>query len=88
MPVFKVFSLFQLTVEDKQKLRPDYDYAGFQSELDRVEAEIRNLTAKAVTIIATERLKEYHDMTILEMMLLLRGLEAKEERLYEMTTHL
>ena len=74
--------------EDIEKLRPDYDYAGFQSELDRVEAEIRNLTAKAVTILATERLKEYHDMTILEMMLLLRGLEAKEERLYEMTTHL
>lgn len=74
--------------EDLEKLRPDYDYVGLQSELDRVEEEIRNLTAKAVTILATERVKEYHDMTILEMMFFLRGLEAKEERLYEMTTHL
>ena len=74
--------------EDLEKLRPDYDYVGLQSELDGVEKEIRNLTAKAVTILATERVKEYHDMTILEMMFLLRGLEAKEERLYEMTTHL
>lgn len=71
-----------------EKLRPDYDYAGFQNKLDCLEEEIRNLTAKAVTILATERVKEYHDMTILEMMLLLRGLEAKEARLYEMTTHL
>ena len=74
--------------EDLEKLRPDYDYAGIQNKLDRLDEAIRNLTAKAVAILFTERVKEYHDMTVLEMLLLLRDLEAKEERLYEMTTHL
>lgn len=74
--------------EDVEKLRPDYDYDSFQKELDRLDETIRNLTAKAVTILATERVKEYHDMTILEMLLLLRDLKAKEQRLYTMTSHL
>lgn len=74
--------------EDLEKLRPDYDYEGLQSELDGVEEEIRNLTAKAISILSTQKVNEFHDMTILEMMFFLRGLEAKEERLYEMTTHL
>lgn len=74
--------------EDVEKLRPDYDYASFQEELDRLDETIRNLTAKAVTILATERVKEYHDMTILEMLLLLRDLRAKDQRLYAMAAHL
>ncbi len=74
--------------EDIEKLRPDYDYDGFQKELDRLDEMIRNLTAKAVTILATERVKEYHDMTILEMLLLLRDLKAKDQRLYAMAAHL
>ena len=74
--------------EDVEKLRPDYDYDSFQKELDRLDETIRNLTAKAVTILATERVKEYHDMTILEMLLLLRDLKAKDQRLYAMDAHL
>lgn len=74
--------------EDVEKLRPDYDYDSFQKELDRLNETIRNLTAKAVTILATERVKEYHDMTILEMLLLLRDLKSKDQRLYAMAAHL
>lgn len=74
--------------ENIEKLRPDYDYDSFQKELDHLDETIRNLTAKAVTILATERVKEYHDMTILEMLLLLRDLKVKEQRLYDMTSHL
>ena len=74
--------------EDVEKLRPDYDYDSFQKELDHLDETIRNLTAKAVTILATERVKEYHDMTILEMLLLLRDLETKDQRLYAMAAHL
>ena len=74
--------------EDIEKLRPDYDYDGFQKGLDHLDETIRNLTAKAVTILATERVKEYHDMTILEMLLLLRDLKTKDQRLYAMAAHL
>ena len=74
--------------EDIEKQRPDYDYDSFQKELDHLDETIRNLTAKAVTILATERVKEYHDMTILEMLLLLRDLKAKDQRLYAMAAHL
>ena len=74
--------------EDIEKLRPDYDYGSFQKELDHLDETIRNLTTKAVTILATERVKEYHDMTILEMLLLLRDLETKDQRLYAMAAHL
>ena len=74
--------------EDLEKLRPDYDYEGLQSELDRVEEEIRNLTAKAISILTTQKVNEFHDMTVLDLLLYLRDLEKKEERLYEMTSHL
>lgn len=74
--------------EDVEKLRPNYDYDSFQKELDHLDETIRNLTAKVVTILATERVKEYHDMTILEILLLLRDLKVKEQRLYDMTSHL
>ena len=74
--------------ENLEKLRPDYDYAGFQTELDRVEEEIRKLTAKAISILTTQKVNEFHDMTVLDLLLYLRDLKEKEERLYEMTTHL
>ena len=74
--------------EDLEKLRPDYDYEGLQSELDGVEEEIRNLTAKAISILTTQKVNEFHDMTVLDLLLYLRDLKEKEERLYEMTTHL
>ena len=74
--------------EDLEKLRPDYDYDGFQTELDRVEEEIRKLTAKAISILTTQKVNEFHDMTVLDLLLYLRDLKEKEERLYEMTTHL
>ena len=74
--------------EDLEKLRPDYDYVGLQSELDGVEKEIRNLTAKAISILTTQKVNEFHDMTVLDLLLYLRDLKEKEERLYEMTTHL
>ena len=74
--------------EDLEKLRPDYDYEGLQSELDGVEEEIRNLTVKAISILSTQKVNEFHDMTVLDLLLYLRDLKEKEERLYEMTTHL
>ena len=74
--------------EDLEKLRPDYDYVGLQSELDGVEEEIRNLTAKAISILTTQKVNEFHDMTVLDLLLYLRDLKEKERRLYEMTTHL
>ena len=74
--------------EDIEKLRPDYDYDGLQSELDGVEEEIRNLTAKAISILTTQKVNEFHDMTVLDLLLYWRDLKEKEERLYEMTTHL
>ena len=74
--------------EDLEKLRPDYDYEGLQGELDGVEEEIRNLTAKAISILTTQKVNEFHDMTVLDLLLYLRDLKEKEERLYEMTTHL
>ena len=74
--------------EDIEKLRPDYDYEGLQSELDGVEEAIRNLTAKAISILTTQKVNEFHDMTVLDLLLYLRDLKEKEERLYEMTTHL
>ena len=74
--------------EDLEKLRPDYDYEGLQSELDGVEEEIRNLTAKAISILTTQKVNEFHDMTVLDLLLYLRDLKEKEGRLYEMTCHL
>ena len=74
--------------EDLEKLRPDYDYAFFQSELDRVEEEIKKLTAKAISILTTQKVNEFHDMTVLDLLLYLNDLKEKDERLYEMTTHL
>ena len=74
--------------EDLEKLRPDYDYEGLQCELDRVEKEIRNLTAKAISILTTQKVNEFHDMTVLDLLLYLNDLKEKDERLYEMTTHL
>ena len=64
--------------EDIEKLRPDYDYAGFQTELDRVEEEIRKLTAKAISILTTQKVNEFHDMTVLDLLLYLRDLKEKE----------
>ena len=57
--------------EDIEKLRPDYDYAGFQTELDRLGAEIRKLTAKAISILTTQKVNEFHDMTVLDLFLYL-----------------
>ena len=64
--------------EDLEKLRPDYDYAVFQSELDRVNEEIRKLTAKAISILTTQKVNEFHDMTVLDLLLYLRDLKEKE----------
>ena len=64
--------------EDLEKLRPDYDYAGFQSELDRVEEEIRKLTAKAISILTTQKVNEFHDITVLDLLLYLNDLKEKE----------
>lgn len=69
-------------------LRPDYDFVSYQKEVDRVEGEIRNLTSQAIRLLSTEKVKEYHDMTILEMLLLLKDLKEKEQRLYAMSTHM
>ena len=81
-----VFSTFEY--EKKDEIRPNYDYSSFQDELERVEEAIRNLTAKAIHLLSTEKVKEYHDMTILEMLLLLKDLKEKEQKLYDMSTHL
>lgn len=80
-----VFSAFDS--EDIEKARPEYDYVKYQEQLGKLDKRIRTLTKEAVTHMVTTKIAEYQDKTILDLLLYMRQLEEKEERLYEKSTH-
>ena len=80
-----LFSLFDL--EDKETVRPEYDFERYQEEIEGLNKRIRNLTKEAVTYIVNTKVAECGDMTILEALLYVDELGEKEERLYAMSTH-
>ena len=81
-----LFSAFDL--EDKEAVRPEYNYGEYQEKIDGVNKRIRNLSKEALSYITNTKVAECGDMTILEALLYVGELKEKEERLYAMSTHL
>ena len=81
-----LFSAFGL--EDKEAVRPEYNYGEYQEKIDGVNKRIRNLSKEALSYITNTKVAECGDMTILEALLYVGELREKEERLYAMSTHL
>mgnify|MGYP003470781251 FL=1 len=81
-----LFSAFDL--EDKEAVRPEYNYGEYQEKIDGVNKRIRNLSKEALIYITNTKVAECGDMTILEALLYVGELREKEERLYAMSTHL
>ena len=81
-----LFSLFDS--EDKETVRPEYDFERYQEEIEGLNKRIRNLSKKALSYIVNTKVAECGDMTILEALLYVGELREKEERLYAMSTHL
>ena len=81
-----LFSAFDL--EDKEAVRPEYNYGEYQGKIDGVNKRIRNLSKEALSYITNTKVAECGDMTILEALLYVGELKEKEERLYAMSTHL
>ena len=80
-----IFSLFD--TEDKETVRPEYDFERYQEEIEGLNKRIRNLSKKALSYIVNTKVAECGDMTILEALLYVDELGEKEERLYAMSTH-
>ena len=81
-----LFSAFDL--EDKEAVRPEYNYGEYQEKIDGLNKRIRNLSKEALSYIVNTKVAECGDMTILEALLYVGELKEKEERLYAMSTHL
>ena len=81
-----LFSLFDS--EDKETVRPEYDFERYQEKIDGLNKRIRNLSKEALSYITNTKVAECGDMTILEALLYVGELREKEERLYAMSTHL
>lgn len=81
-----LFSAFDL--EDKEAVRPEYNYGEYQEKIDGVNKRIRNLSKEALSYITNTKVAECGDMTILEALLYVGELKEKEERLCAMSTHL
>ena len=81
-----IFSLFD--TEDKETVRPEYDFERYQEKIDGLNKRIRNLSKEALSYIVNTKVAECGDMTILEALLYVGELREKEERLYAMSTHL
>lgn len=81
-----IFSLFD--TEDKETVRPEYDFERYQEKIDGLNKRIRNLSKEALSYIVNTKVAECGDMTILEALLYVGELKEKEERLYAMSTHL
>lgn len=81
-----LFSAFDL--EDKEAVRPEYNYGEYQEKIDGVNKRIRNLSKEALSYITNTKVAECGDMTILEALLYVGELKEKEEKLYAMSTHL
>ena len=75
-----LFSAFDL--EDKEAVRPEYNYGEYQEKIDGVNKRIRNLSKEALSYITNTKVAECGDMTILEALLYVGELREKEERLY------
>ena len=85
----KKLSLFSASdLEDKEAVRPEYNYGEYQEKQDGVNKRIRNLSKEALSYITNTKVAECGDMTILEALLYVGELREKEERLYAMSTHL
>ena len=80
-----LFSLFDS--EDKETVRPEYDFERYQEKIDGLNKRIRNLSKKALSYIVNTKVAECGDMTILEALLYVDELGEKEERLYAMSAH-
>ena len=80
-----LFSLFDS--EDKETVRPEYDFERYQEEIEGLNKRIRNLSKEALSYIVNTKVAECGDMTILEALLYVDELGEKEERLYAMSTH-
>ena len=81
-----IFSLFD--TEDKETVRPEYDFERYQEKIDGLNKRIRNLSKEALSYIVNTKVAECGDMTILEALLYVGEIREKEERLYAMSTHL
>ena len=81
-----IFCLFD--TEDKETVRPEYDFERYQEKIDGLNKRIRNLSKEALSYIVNTKVAECGDMTILEALLYVGELREKEERLYAMSTHL
>ena len=66
--------------EDVEKIRPEYDYAGTQNELDRIEENIRTLK-HAINVFNLSQEVPGFDMTIDQMLVYIPQLTARKKKL-------
>ncbi|MBQ4254232.1 MAG: hypothetical protein II712_05315 [Erysipelotrichaceae bacterium] len=77
-------STFQAAVgEDPETVRPEYDYAQTQKQLNDLEKQIRALKHKINCFNATTRIEEF-DMTIDEMLVYIPQLTKRRDKLARM----
>ena len=84
----KTLSLFSaFDREDKETVRPEYDYDEYQEKIEIINKRIRNLTKEVVSYLVNTKVAECGDMTIIDALLYVDELREKEKRLYDMKTH-
>lgn len=66
--------------EDVEKIRPEYDYAGIQDELDRMERRIRALKHAINTFNLSQEVSGF-GMTIDQMLVYIPQLTARKKKL-------
>ena len=66
--------------EDVEKIQPEYDYAGTQNELDRIEENIRTLK-HAINVFNLSQEVPGFDMTIDQMLVYIPQLTARKKKL-------
>lgn len=74
--------------EDREDMRPEYDYDSIKEEIKALDKKIRTLTYSAMKYFVTEKVAEHGDMTLDELLVYLRQLQDKADKLYAMSTHL
>ena len=62
-----IFSLFD--TEDKETVRPEYDFERYQEKIDGLNNRIRSLSKEALSYIVNTKVAECGDMTILDALL-------------------
>ena len=68
------------TIEDPEALRPDYDYAKTQADLDKLDEQIRRLK-HAIAVFNTTTVVEEFNMTVDQILIYLPQLNNKCEKL-------